>query len=181
MYTWNLEEGIAFCMAFLAREAAKASARPAARALGGAAHGAHRLPGASLSVAQGGLAGAALRVHEPPEMIDSQGMMHLPAIVIKSMGGLEFLADSLFDGKKRRQMARGRTDVKGTNIFGYVAVADGGAAVLFKEAKNARKWASNKNLVNSVIAPSLTYIPSGNPNVSLLDLCNFCLKYFEFI
>jgi len=59
VYTWNLEEGIAFCMAFLAREAAKASARPAARALGGAAHGAHRLPEASLSVAQRGLGGAA--------------------------------------------------------------------------------------------------------------------------
>ena len=181
MYTWNLEEGIAFCMAFLAREAAKASARPAASALGGAAHGAHRLPGASLSVAQGGLAGAALRVQELAEMIDSQGMMHLPAIVLKSLRGLEFLPDSLFHGKKQRQMAEGMTDAKGTNIFGYMAVVDAGTAALFTDASTARQWAKNRNLVNSVIAPSLTYIPSGNPNVSLIDLFDFCLKYFKFI
>ena len=175
MYTWNIEEGIAFCMAFLAREAAKASARPAARALGGAAHGAHRLPGASLSVAQGGLAGAALRVQEPTEMIDSQGMIHLPAIVLKSMGGLEFLEDSLFHGKKQRQMAEGRTDAQGTNVYGYMSVVDAGAALLFEDSCSARRWAMNKNLVNTQIARSLTFIPSGNANVSLL----YCLNYFE--
>jgi len=170
VYTWNIEEGIAFCMAFLAREAAKASARPAARALGGAAHGAHRLPAASLSVAQGGLAGAALRVQEPAEMIDSQGMIHLQAIVLKSMRGLEFLPDSLFHGKKQRQMAEDMTDAKGTNVYGYMVVVDSGAAVLFKDAAHARRWTRNEKLVNNMIAPSLTFVASGHPNVSLLYL-----------
>ena len=115
------------CLDLSAAAVAQAS-KKAQRALGGAAQGARTQ--ASVAVAQRGLGGAALRVQEPPEMIDSQGMVHLPAIVIKSMGGLGFLEDSLFDGKKLRQMAaEGRTDAKGTNIFGYVAVADGG--VLF--------------------------------------------------
>ena len=204
MFTWDLEEGIAFCLEMHARAEAEASARAEAEAskkvakralggaaqgartarkaskkvaqgaLGGAAQGAHTLPQATLSVAERGLGGAALRVQQPPEMIDSQGMIHLPASVLKTMKGLEFLEDSLFDGKKLRQMAEGRTDAKGTNILGYVAVADGGAAALFTDPSTARQWSKNKNLVNSVIAPSLTYIPSGHPNVSLI----FCLIFF---
>ena len=109
--------------------------------------------------------------------MDDQDMIHLPASVLKTMKGLEFLADSLFDGKKLRQMAEGRTDAKGTNIFGYVAVVDGGEAVLFEDAANARRWARNTTLVNTRIAPSLTFIPSGNANVSF-----FCrLNYFEML
>jgi len=177
----SLGEGNALVRALNERQVAKASNRVAQRALGGAAQGAQTLPQASLALAQRGLGGAALRVQEPPEMIDSQGMIHLPAIVMKSMGGLEFLSDSLFEGKKLRQMAQGRTDAKGTDIFGYVAVADGAAAVLFKDAANARAWARNEKLVNTTIAPSLTFVASGHPNVSLLYLFNFGLKYFEFI
>jgi len=130
LYTWDLEEGIAFCLEMHARATEEANNKVAKRALGGAAQGARTVRKASEAEAQRGLGGAALRVQEPPEMIDSQGMIHLPASVLKTMKGLEFLADSLFDGKKLRQMAaEGRTDAKGTNIFGYVAVADGG--VLF--------------------------------------------------
>ena len=173
MFTWDLEEGIAFCLEMHARAEAEASKKVAKRALGGAAQGARTARKASLSVAQSGLGGAALRVQEAPQIIDSQGMIHLPASVLKTMPGLGFLADSLFDGKKLRQMAEGRTDAKGTNIFGYVAVADGVAAALFTDPSTARKWSKNKNLVNSVIAPSLTYIPSGHPNVSLI----FCLIF----
>ena len=39
----------------------------------------------------------------------------------------------------------------------------------FDEITNARRWANNKNMVNIEIAPSLTYIDSGHPNVSLHD------------
>jgi len=163
-----------------ARATEEASNKVAKRALGGAAQCARTARKASEAEAQRGLGGAVLRVQEPPGMIDGQGMIHLPASVFKTMKGLEFLADSLFDGKKLRQMAaEGRTDAKGTNIFGYVVVPDGGETVLFTDASTARQWAKNKNLVNSVIAPSLTYIPSGNPNVSLFDLFNFCLNFFR--
>ena len=145
------------------------------------AHGARELPEASLSVAERGLGGAALRVQEPPEMIDSQGMIHLPAIVLKSMGGLEFLEDSLFHGKKVRQMAEGMTDAKGTNVYGYMVVVDSGAAILFKDAANARAWTRNEKLVNNRIAPSLTFVASGNPNVSLLYLFELFSNVFKFM
>jgi hypothetical protein len=82
VYTWNIEEGIAFCIAFLARAAAKESARAGASALAGAAHGAHRLPEASLSVAQRGLGGAAhgLQAASSFSIGRDEGSFHVPCL-----------------------------------------------------------------------------------------------------
>jgi len=40
---------------------------------------------------------------------------------------------------------------------------------LFDEMSHARRWANNTNMVNIEIAPSLTYIDSGNNSVSILN------------
>jgi len=68
-----------------------------------------------------------------------------------------------------RQMARGQVDEDGNDIDGYWVVTDAGGAMLFDEITNARRWANNKNMVNIEIAPSLTYIDSGNANVGILN------------
>ena len=72
--------------------------------------------------------------------------------------------------KNLRQMERGMVDEDGNDITGYWVVADAGGAMLFDEMANARRWANNKNMVNIELAPSLTYIESGNSSVSLLDI-----------
>ena len=154
MYTWNIEEGIAFCIAFLARAAAKESARAGASALAGAAHGAHRLPEASLSVAQRGLGGAALRVQEPPRIIESQHIVRTPAIVLKTMPGMNVFGDAIFDGKYLRETQ------------GLMCVADMGYVYLFDDSNIASRWSKNTNQVNKDFAPSLIYVDCGHPSVS---------------
>jgi len=64
-------------------------------------------------------------------------------------------------------------DEDGNDIIGYWVVADAGGAMLFDEMANARRWANNQNMVNIELAPSLTYIESGNSSVSLLDIMQF--------
>ena len=115
------------------------------------------------------LPGAALPVQAPTEL-DSQRMNHMPAIVLKTMGLFDIFADTLFDGKQVRQMAEGQKDENGTNVSRYICVSDAGKVLLFEEASNARKWSKNKNQVNIEIAPSLTFVASGQPRVSFLKL-----------
>ena len=102
--------------------------------------------------------------------MDSQRMVKVNACVLQTLPGLERLGLSLFEGKTMRQLGRGQEDDEGNDVSGYFVLADGGAAVIFKSAKDARQWANNKNQVNIEIAPSLTYIDSDN--VSLQKLTN---------
>ena len=104
--------------------------------------------------------------------MDSQRMVKVNACVLQTLPGLERLGLSLFEGKTMRQLGRGQEDDEGNDISGFFVVADGGAAVIFNTAKDGRQWANNKNQVNIEIAPSLTYVDSGNPHVSLLKLTN---------
>jgi len=100
----------------------------------------------------------------------NQRMVKVKASVLLTLPGLESLGHTLFDGKTLRQLGRGQEDDEGNDVSGYFVLADGGAAVIFKSAKDARQWANNKNQVNIEIAPSLTYIDSDN--VSLHKLTN---------
>ena len=70
--------------------------------------------------------------------------------------------------KTIRQYGLGQTDEDNNDVSGFVVVTDVGAAVLFNEVKSVRKWANNLNQVNVERAPSLTYVASGNPTVTLL-------------
>jgi len=92
-----------------------------------------------------------------------------PAALLGTMPGLEHIKEQISTDKKLRQMARGQVDEDCNDITGYWVVADVGGAMLFDEMANARRWANNKNMVNFELAPSLTYIDSGYPNVSLLN------------
>ena len=104
--------------------------------------------------------------------MDSQRMVKVNACMLQTLPGLERLPDTTFEGKTMRQLARGYVDDEGNDVSGYFVLADGGAAVIFHDPNAASRWANNKNQVNIEIAPSLTYVDSGNPNVSLLKLTN---------
>jgi len=113
----------------------------------------------------------------PSGPTDNQRMVKVSACVIQTLPGLERLGGTLtlpglgrLEGKTMRQLGRGQEDDEGNDVSGYFVLADGGAAVIFKSAKDARQWANNKNQVNIEIAPSLTYIDSDN--VSLQKLTN---------
>ena len=95
-------------------------------------------------------------------------MVKVNASVLLTLPGLERLGHTLFDGKTLRQLERGQEDDEGNDVSGFFVVADGGAAVIFHDPNAACRWANNKNQVNIETAPSLTYVDSGNPNVSLL-------------
>jgi len=102
--------------------------------------------------------------------MESQRMVKVNASVMQALPGLERLGDSLFEGKTLRQLGRGQEDDDGNDISGFFVVADGGAAVIFHDAANASRWANNSKQVNCEFAPSLTYVDSGNPHVSLLTV-----------
>ena len=74
------------------------------------------------------------------------------------------------EGKTIRRLGRGQIDEKGKDVSGYLVISDAGAALLFSCIKTARKWANNRNKVNTSRAPSLTYVASGNPKVTLFQI-----------
>ena len=92
--------------------------------------------------------------------------------MLQTLPGLEGLDDCLFEVKILRQLGRGQMGDGGNDISGFFVLADGGAAVIFPDPKVASRWANNKNQVNIQIAPSLTYVDSGNTQVTLLKLPN---------
>ena len=90
-----------------------------------------------------------------------------PASILVSLPGIGDIDPTQLNGKAIRQLRRGQQDDDGNDVGGFFVVSDAGAALLFTTDKDARRWAMNPNQVNIDIAPSLTYIESGNPNVSL--------------
>jgi len=111
-------------------------------------------------------------------IVDSRGMIRIPASTLQTLPGFGDLDAKLFEGKTMRQMGRGQVDDEGNDISGYFVVADGGAALLFKDVCNARTWANNNKQVNIEIAPSLTYVDSGHSNVSLFEMSKICTDIF---
>ena len=105
----------------------------------------------------------------PCAVVGSQRFVKHPAALLATLPGLGHVNDKISVDKKLRQMERGEVDLDGNDITGHWVVADAGGAMLFDEMANARRWANNKNMVNFELAPSLTYIDSGYPNVSLLN------------
>jgi len=93
-----------------------------------------------------------------------------PASILASLPGIGDIDPTQLNGKTIRQLGRGQQDTKGNDVSGFFVLSDAGAALLFKTDKDGRQWASNTNQVNTDIAPSLTCVASGNPNVSLLEL-----------
>ena len=92
--------------------------------------------------------------------------------MLQTLPGLEGLDNCLFEGKILRQLGCGQMGDGGKDISGFFVVADGVAAVIFPDPKVASRLANNKNQVNNEIAPSLTYVASGNTQVTLLKLTN---------
>ena len=98
--------------------------------------------------------------------IHINAMTFMRALLIDENVDIEQFAN--LETKTIRQFGLGQTDEDNNDVSGFVVVTDVGAAVLFNEVKSARKWANNLNLVNVERAPSLTYVASGNPTVTLL-------------
>lgn len=94
-----------------------------------------------------------------------------PAALLGMLPGLEHVKEQISADKTLRQMARGMLDEDGNDITGYWVVADAGGAMLFDDMANARRWANTK--VDIDIAPSLTFIDSGNSSVSVIDFMQF--------
>ena len=108
-------------------------------------------------------------------IVDSRGMIRIPASTLQTLPGFGDLDAKLFEGKTMRQMGRGRVDEDGNNVSGYFVVSDAGALVLFEDYQNARRWASNICQVNIRIAPSLTYVDSEGGKLAVVhpsDLAN---------
>ena len=93
-----------------------------------------------------------------------------PASILASLPGLGSIDCAQLTGKTIRQLGPDQKNVKGTNMSGFIVLGDVGAALLFDDPNHARRWANNTKQVNPEIAASLTYIPSGNACVSLLEL-----------
>ena len=92
-----------------------------------------------------------------------------PASILASLPGLGSIDCAQLTGRTIRQLGPDQKDVNGTDVSEFFVVGDVGA-VLYDDPNHARRWAMNTNQVNHEIAPSLTYIPSGNSYVSLLKL-----------
>ena len=97
-----------------------------------------------------------------------------PASVLKELTGLGKLDDAIFTGKHLRQLGPGQMqhqlslaqiDSENRDLSGFFVVSDAGGVVLFNTAKEGRNWSANKKILNVQIAPSLTYIDSGNEQV----------------
>ena len=93
-----------------------------------------------------------------------------PASILASLPGLGSIDCAQLTGKRLRQLGPDQKNVKGTDMSGFIVVGDVGVALLFDDPNHARRWANNTNQVNSDIAPSLTYVASGNTQVTFLEL-----------
>ena len=93
-----------------------------------------------------------------------------PASILASLPGLGSIDCAQLTGRTIRQLGPDQKNVKGTDMSGFIVVGDVGAALLFDDPKHACRWANNLNQVNIEIAPSLTFVESGNTQVTLLEL-----------
>ena len=93
-----------------------------------------------------------------------------PASILASLPGLGRIDCAQLTGKTIRQLGPDQKHENGTDVSEFIVVSDAFAALVFDDPNHARRWANNTKQVNPEIAASLTYIPSGNACVSLLEL-----------
>ena len=93
-----------------------------------------------------------------------------PASILAALPGIGDIEHMQLNGKTIRQLGQGQQDREGKDVGGFFVVPDAGTALLFDDPKAACRWANNPNQVKPEIAPSLTYIESGNTQVTLLEL-----------
>ena len=93
-----------------------------------------------------------------------------PASILASLPGIRDIDCAQLNGKSMHQLKRSQKDGNGRDVGGHFVLVDAAAALLFDDPKAACRWANNTNQVNTDIAPSLTYVASGNTQVTLLEL-----------
>jgi len=92
---------------------------------------------------------------------------YLPANILKKrFVDLDQFPDIFLEGKRIREIGQGQVDVDGIDIGGFFVFSDIAAALLFENPIHGAQYARNINLVNLIVAPSLTYMESGHENVS---------------
>jgi len=105
-------------------------------------------------------------------VVDKQRMQKVSAVAVKELVGFENVDIGLLDGSSLRQLCQGYIDDHGTLIGGRFITVDVVAVVLFDgNLVYARQWLNNL-LSHGKIAPSLAYVASGHPSVSVLELIN---------
>lgn len=72
------------------------------------------------------------------------------------------LQSAIINPNKLRQLAAGQTE-GASDIGGFYVISDIGGVWLFKDPKNAHKWAKQ---IDRTLAPSLVWIDSGKGDVS---------------
>jgi len=108
-----------------------------------------------------------------PSIAVKTRMRKVSAFVLKTIPALQNLPDSCLIGLELRQIEEGEVDENGQDIGGFFVMVDVAAVLLYKDAGNARKFARNPNFMNKEILTSLTWVNSGNPNVS-----NILFQYY---
>jgi len=89
---------------------------------------------------------------------------YVPTSTLNQVPCLGKLESVIINPNKLRQLAPGQTE-DGRDIGGFYVVSDVGGVWLFKEPKNAHKWAKQ---IDPRLAPSLVWIDSGMGNVSFM-------------
>jgi len=92
----------------------------------------------------------------------------VPSSILKQLPGLQKVQKPTLNSNGLRQLTAGHIHTTGSNIGGYYALADIGAVWLYKDPRDANKWAKQ---IDHNLAPSLTLIDSGQENVRLVLSC----------
>jgi len=88
---------------------------------------------------------------------------YMPTSTLNQIPCLKNLESAIINPIKLRQLAPGQTE-DGCDIGGFYVLSDVGGVWLFKDPKNAHKWAKQ---IDHTLAPSIKWIDSGLGNVSL--------------
>ena len=89
--------------------------------------------------------------------------LYVETSTLNSIPCLGQLESAIINPNRLRQLAAGQTE-GGSDISGFYVISDVGGVWLFKEPKNAHKWAKQ---IDPTLAPSLVWIDSGKGDVSM--------------
>jgi len=93
---------------------------------------------------------------------------HVSVAVIQEIAGTSDADITRMKGKTMRQYGPHQRDNAGRDVSGKIIMNDVAEAFLFQDQKRAARWIRNALHVHIGVAPSLTWIDSGNANVGFL-------------
>jgi len=123
-----------------------------------------------------------------PAQPEPERMPWIAASVLLTVPGYEWLAPELLADKTVRQLGPGQLDQKGHNISEFFVLVNVGTVLFYPPGgpSNARPWIMHTGNVNGIVAPTLTYIPSGHSSVRrasarVCDVCSCLWRLLGFV